>query len=83
MVGREMRTINFVVDDIIKVLDEAPAALVVGTGYEGLMMVLPEVKELLTSKGIILIIEKTSMVYKIFNTLVKIKRVVGAFHITC
>jgi hypothetical protein len=63
------------VDDIIEVLDEAPAALVVGTGYEGARALIPY--------GITLIAEKTSMVYKTFNTLVKIKRVVGAFYTTC
>jgi hypothetical protein len=57
--------------------------LVVGTGYEGLMKILSEVEELLTSKGITFIAEKTSTAYKTFNSLLKTKQVVGAFHITC
>ena len=71
------------VDDITEILDEEPEALVVGTGYEGLMKVLPEVKQFLTSKRIILFAEKTTTAYLTFNILVKTKQVVGAFHITC
>ena len=71
------------VDDITEILNKVPEVLVVGTGYEGLMKILSEVKERLTSKGVTLIAEKTSTAYKTFNTLVKTKQVVGAFHITC
>ena len=43
------------VDDITAILNEGPEVLVVGSWYEGWMKVLPDVKERLTSKGIILI----------------------------
>ena len=71
------------VDDILEVLNEDFEVLIVGTGYQGLMKILPEVKELLTSKGVTLIAEKTSSACKTFNTLVNTKQVIGAFHITC
>lgn len=71
------------VDDITEVLNERPEVLVVGTGYEGLMKILSEVEKLLPSKGKTLMAEKTSTAYKAFNTLLKTKQVVGAFHITC
>ena len=71
------------VDDITEILNEEPEALVMGTGYKGLMRVLPEVKERLTSERITLIAEKITTTYITFNILVKTKQVVGAFHITC
>jgi len=59
------------VDDISEILNEEPEAFVVGTGYEGLMKVLPEVKEFLTLKRIILFAEKSTTVYLTVNILFK------------
>ncbi|MEM1589841.1 MAG: Mth938-like domain-containing protein [Candidatus Bathyarchaeia archaeon] len=61
-----------------------PEILVVGTGYSGLVKVLPEVEKALKERGIKLIAQPTGEAYKTFNELLKAgKRVVGAFHLTC
>lgn len=61
-----------------------PEVLVVGTGYSGLVKVLPEVEKALKERGIALIAQPTRDAYKTFNELLRAgKRVVGAFHLTC
>ncbi|MEM0058010.1 MAG: Mth938-like domain-containing protein [Candidatus Bathyarchaeia archaeon] len=61
-----------------------PRVLVVGTGYLGLVKVLPEVEKALKDRGIKLIAQPTREAFKTFNELLKAgKRVVGAFHLTC
>ncbi|MEM2250375.1 MAG: Mth938-like domain-containing protein [Candidatus Bathyarchaeia archaeon] len=61
-----------------------PEVLVVGTGYSGLVKVMPEVNEALKERGIKLIAQPTGEAYKTFNELLKTgKLVAGAFHLTC
>jgi len=72
------------VEDIEEAVDEGkPEVLVVGTGYSGLMRVLPETERFLRSKGVELVVERTREACEIFNRLVKSKRVVAALHLTC
>jgi hypothetical protein len=72
------------VEDIEGALqEEKPEVLVVGTGYSGLMKVLPETENYLKSKGIELIVQSTREACKTFNRLVKSKRVIAALHLTC
>lgn len=71
------------VEDIEEVIKEEPEILVVGKGNPGLMNVSSEVKELLKSKGIELIIENTKSACKRFNELIKSKKVIAALHLTC
>lgn len=74
------------VNDLKDVLDyePKPEVLVVGTGYSGLVKVLPEVESALKSRGIELIAQPTREAYMTFNRLLRSnKRVVGAFHLTC
>jgi len=73
-------------EDLKEVFNQTPLpeVLVVGTGYSGLVKVLPEVEEALKRQGIMLIIQPTKEAYKTFNELLRAgKRVVGAFHLTC
>jgi len=63
--------------------EEKPEVLVVGTGYSGLMKVLPETENYLKSMGIELIVQNTREACKTFNRLVKSKRVIAALHLTC
>jgi len=70
-------------EDLKQVLKEKPEVLVVGTGYAGLMKVLPETREYLKSEGIQLIAEKTRKACEIYNQLSKYKRVIAALHLTC
>lgn len=62
---------------------ENPEVLVVGTGYNGLVKVLPETERFLSSKGVKLVAEKTEKACEVFNQLTKSKRVVAALHLTC
>jgi hypothetical protein len=61
-----------------------PETLVIGTGYYGIVKILPEVENALKSQGIMLVAQPTKEAYQTFNRLLKSKkRVVGAFHLTC
>lgn len=72
------------VEDIEEAVDEGkPEVLVVGTGYSGLMRVLPETERFLRSKGVELVVERTREACETFNRLVESKRVVAALHLTC
>jgi len=71
------------VDDIKEIVDAKPEVLVVGTGYSGLMRVLPQTERYLGSSGIELITAKTEKACKIYNELSKSRRVVAALHLTC
>ena len=71
------------VEDLAEVLRAKPETLVVGTGYFGLMKVLPETESHLRAEGMRLIAEKTGKAYRIYNDLSRSGRVAGAFHLTC
>ncbi|MEM2971425.1 MAG: Mth938-like domain-containing protein [Candidatus Bathyarchaeia archaeon] len=61
-----------------------PQVLVVGTGYNGLLKVQPEVENTLKAYGIELIIQPTKEATQTFNKLLNSgKHVAGAFHLTC
>jgi len=74
------------VEDLKEVFSHSPLpeVLVVGTGYSGLVKVLPEVEKALKERGIKLIAQSTREAYKTFNEFLRAgERVVGAFHLTC
>lgn len=74
------------VEDLIEVILHEPRleVLVIGTGYSGLVKVMPEVENVLKEHGVKLIIQSTGEAYKTFNALLKSNRLVaGAFHLTC
>ncbi len=69
-------------------LDEVIAAqadvLVVGTGYSGLMRVLPETEAYLAEQNIQLVAEHTTDACQTYNRLLRAGRnVVAALHLTC
>jgi len=71
------------VDDVNEIVEAKPEALVVGTGYSGLMKIHPQTEQYLRSSGIELIAAKTEKACKTYNDLFKSGRVVAAFHLTC
>ena len=72
------------IEDLKEILEFKPEIIVVGTGAYGFMKVLDETKRELESRGIKLIIEKTSDACISFNKLLSQgKRVVAALHLTC
>jgi len=70
-------------EDIREILKEEPEVLIVGTGYSGLVKVLPETEEYLKSKGIKLIVEDTRKACQTYNKLCKEAKAIAAFHLTC
>jgi hypothetical protein len=79
---REGHRLN--VEDIEGAVREGkPEVLVVGTGYSGLMKVLPETEKFLKSEGVELVVQSTREACETFNRLVKSKRVIAALHLTC
>ena len=71
------------VEDLKEVLEVKPEVLVVGTGYSGLMTVPPETRKYIESKGIELMVQKTTEACETFNRLGKSREVVAALHLTC
>jgi len=71
------------VEDLEDVFKEDIEALVVGTGFFGLMKVQEDVKQAAHLKGLSIHIEKTKKAAQIFNELVFQKKTAGAFHLTC
>jgi hypothetical protein len=71
------------VEDLKEVLEVKPEVLVVGTGYSGLMTVPPETRKYIESKGIELMVQKTTEACETFNRLGKSRKVVAALHLTC
>jgi hypothetical protein len=82
------------VEDLEGILKQEPKpeVLVLGTGYYGLVKILPEVQNTLESHGIELVAQPTKEAWQTFNKLLqknalthksKEKVIVGAFHLTC
>lgn len=71
--------------DIVTILKEKPAVLVLGTGYSGGMQVSTETTKLCEERGIELIVGLTAIALDIYNKIVLEgkKTVVAAFHLTC
>jgi len=70
-------------EDLSEVILEKPEILVIGTGAEGLVQVLPETQRYLDSHGIVLIAEATEEACRTYNRLNQSQKVVAAFHLTC
>ncbi|MET1159563.1 MAG: Mth938-like domain-containing protein [Thermoprotei archaeon] len=71
-------------DDIREYLDIDVDAVVIGTGYDGLMRVDEEVIEHYRKRGIEVYVSNTREAVNKYNELVeKGKRVLGMFHLTC
>jgi len=74
---------NLRIEDIKKILDNKPEALIIGTGYYGLMKVSLELIKYLESNNIEVIIKKTKDACDEYNLLHQKKNMVAAFHLTC
>lgn len=69
--------------DIQDVIAAHPEYLVIGTGYSGLMKVLPATQEYLQGQGIQLIACPTKQACELFNEILTKCRLIGVFHLTC
>jgi hypothetical protein len=71
------------IEDLKDVLEQKPEMIIVGTGYSGIMQVLPETKKLIESEKIKLLIEDTRRACQSFNELSKKQKVIAMLHLTC
>lgn len=72
------------IPDVRDYILEPVDAVVIGTGYNGLMKVDDEVIEAFRSRGLEVHIAKTQQAVEIYNELVRSgKRVLAFFHLTC
>lgn len=69
-------------EDLAPVLAASPELLIVGTGYSGVMEVPKETRELLASKGIEVLVERTGRAVEIYNGEQVRRRVIAALHLT-
>jgi hypothetical protein len=70
--------------DIEKVLKDKPEAVVIGTGQDGKMRIMPEVLDYVKKNNIDFIATDTAKAITEYNKLEKEKiRVIGCFHLTC
>ena len=70
-------------EDIEGIVAEKPEVLVIGTGAEGLVEVLPETKRYLEERGIELIAQVTGEACQTYNQLCSSGKAVAALHLTC
>ena len=70
-------------EDIEAIVEEKPEVLVIGTGNEGLVEVLPETKRYLEKQGIELIAQVTDEACQTYNRLRSSNKAVAALHLTC
>jgi len=71
------------VEDLHETATAGAQAVVVGTGYSGMMKVPTETRQHLKTLFNTVIISNTKEAVKKFNELSKQNRVVGLFHLTC
>jgi len=72
------------IPDVRDYLAEDVEAVVIGTGYDGLMRVDPEVVEEFKKRGVEVYIAKTREAVEIYNGLVRRgKKVLAFLHLTC
>jgi len=76
--GHELR-----LEDVKGVVKEKPDTIIVGTGFNAVLKVLPETEDYILSKGIKLIVEDTKKAVKNYNELSPKEKVIGLFHLTC
>lgn len=71
-------------EDLSALVHELPSVVVIGTGMFGMMRVTQESLDLLATRGIVVVVERTGIAWKRFNQYVRRgEAVAGAFHLTC
>lgn len=76
--GHELR-----LEDVKGVVKEKPDTIIIGTGFNSVLKVLPETEDYILSKGIKLIVEDTKKAVKTYNELFPKEKVIALFHLTC
>lgn len=74
---------NLAIEDLVEVLDGDPEVIILGRGAFGSMKVSDDVRELITERGIELVIFQTEGACKVYNELRERRRVIAALHLSC
>lgn len=78
---KEGHKINY--EDIKRAIEEKAEVIILGTGFFGICKIDKECEGAILDSGTKLIAEKTSKATKKFNELLKSKKIIGFFHLTC
>ncbi len=70
-------------DDLKEVITEIPEAIVIGTGYYGVMKISDEVISKLKSLKIDVHVARTTEAVTLFNELCKKRKTIACLHLTC
>jgi len=72
------------IDEFAHILSRGPERIVVGTGTDGVLRILPEVQQVADDKGIEIFSDKSGKAAEIFNMMVSGgKKAVAVLHSTC
>ena len=74
---------NLALEDLVEVLEGNPETIILGRGVFGRMKVSDDVRELITERGIELVVLRTEGASKAYNELRERRRVVAALHLSC
>jgi len=75
---------RLIIEDINDIWEYKPEVLIVGTGFFGMMKIDEALKKFLEENGIKLIAWRTGKAVNVFNEVYgKVKKIAGAFHLTC
>ncbi|MFH2026224.1 MAG: MTH938/NDUFAF3 family protein, partial [bacterium] len=74
---------RLILDDISAIPLSQIECLIIGTGRFGMMKVDGELLQKVSDEGIECIVEKTGEAVKKFNSIIHLKKVAVAFHLTC
>ena len=74
---------NLVIEDLAEALEGDPEIMILGRGVFGRMKVSDDVRELITERGIELVVFRTAGACKAYNELRERRRVIAALHLSC
>ncbi|HAX62048.1 MAG TPA: hypothetical protein DCX95_05800 [Elusimicrobia bacterium] len=70
------------IDDLKNVIPEKPEIIIIGTGFDGYMKILPETKKYIENQNTKLIVETTKKAIEMHNEL-QFKHIITCLHLTC
>ncbi len=74
---------NLALEDLVEVLGGNPETIILGRGVFGRMKVSNDLRELITERGIELVVLRTEGASKAYNEMRERRRVVAALHLSC
>lgn len=74
---------SLALEDLVEVLEDDPEVIIVGRGAFGRLKVAEEVHQLMTERGIELLIFRTEEACKVYIELREQQRVIAVLHLSC